>query len=72
MAREDLSAPARVVRTEIRRGQNGEYGGAYYVAINGLALGVGWDFQSKELADEIARRWNKVAAMEAAERSKTE
>lgn len=61
MYRDDGKSPAKVVRAEVRKNESGEYGGAYYVAINGLALGVGYDFHAKELADEIARRWNHVA-----------
>lgn len=65
MYRDDRNHPAKVVRAEVRKGERGEeYGGAYYVCINGLAMGVGYDFQAKELADEIARRWNVVREAE--------
>lgn len=61
MSRDDLKAPATVNRGEVRKERDGISGGAYYVCINGLAMGTGYDFQAKELADEIARRWNHVA-----------
>ena len=57
-----MKAPATVSRGEVRKERDGTSGGAYYVCINGLALGTGYDFQAKELADEIARRWNHVAS----------
>lgn len=61
---DDGKSPARVIRAEVRKGERGEeYGGAYYVAINGLAMGIGYDFQAKELADEIAQRWNSAVEM---------
>jgi hypothetical protein len=61
MSRDDLKARATVSRGEIRKERDGTSGGAYYVCINGLAMGTGYDMHAKELADEIARRWNHVA-----------
>jgi hypothetical protein len=72
MSRDDLRATATVNRGEVRKERDGTSGGAYYVCINGLAMGTGYDYHAKELADEIARRWNKVAEIEAAERAKQE
>lgn len=57
---QDFKSKATVARGEVRKERDGTSGGAYYVCINGLAMGTGYDFEAKLLADEIARRWNVV------------